>query len=155
MIRTSAARRDGDVNGMHTVSPAPFPSTLTAGLSMSDMMRVTAARPSFRSLGAGEALYFQGDDCRNIYVLLDGWAFRHQSLEDGRRQILDFAVPGAVFGLAANGVMGHSVDTLTPCTSPSASSPATTCSTCCNACLPWPGVSSNCWPGPRRVPSSI
>jgi CRP-like cAMP-binding protein len=79
------------------------------------MLRVNAARPSFRSLTAGESLYFQGDDCRSIYLLLDGWAFRHQSLEDGRRQILDFALPGTVFGLFGSGAMTHSVEILTPC----------------------------------------
>ena len=43
-----------------------------------------------------------------IYLLLDGWAFRHQSLEDGRRQILDFALPGAVVGFLQAAVgLGH------------------------------------------------
>ncbi|MGD9741077.1 MAG: Crp/Fnr family transcriptional regulator [Dongiaceae bacterium] len=79
------------------------------------MLQVNAAQPSFRTLTAGECLYFQGDDCRNAYLLLDGWAFRHQSLEDGRRQILDFALPGAAFGLTGSSVMTHSVEALTPC----------------------------------------
>jgi CRP/FNR family transcriptional regulator, anaerobic regulatory protein len=94
----------------------PLPPALTVGLSAQDMLRVNAARPSFRNLKAGDSLYFQGDDCRNIYLLLDGWAFRHQSLEDGRRQILDFALPGSAFGLPGSGVMTHSLEALTPCT---------------------------------------
>jgi len=99
-----------------TTSLQPLPSALTAGLSARDMLRVNAVRPSFRNLKTGECLYFQGDDCSNIYVLLDGWAFRHQSLEDGRRQILEFALPGSVFGLPGSGVMTHSLEALTPCT---------------------------------------
>ena len=94
----------------------PLPPVLAVGLSAQDMLRVNAARPSFRNLKAGESLYFQGDDCRNIHLLLDGWAFRHQSLEDGRRQILDFALPGSAFGLPGSGVMTHSLEALTPCT---------------------------------------
>lgn len=94
----------------------PLPSKLMAGLSAQDMLRVNAARPTFRSLKAGETLYFQGDDAKYIYLLLDGWAFRHHSLEDGRRQILDFALSGAVFGFPATGVLTHSVEALTPCT---------------------------------------
>jgi CRP/FNR family transcriptional regulator len=94
----------------------PLPPALTVGLSAQDMLCVNAARPSFRTLKAGEYLYFQGDGCRNIYLLLDGWAFRHQSLEDGRRQILDFALAGTAFGLPGNGVMTHSLEALTPCT---------------------------------------
>jgi CRP-like cAMP-binding protein len=79
-------------------------------------LRVNAARPSFRSLRVGETLYFQGDESRYSYLLLDGWAFRHQSLEDGRRQILDFALAGAVFGFPAAGILSHGVEALTPCT---------------------------------------
>jgi CRP/FNR family transcriptional regulator, anaerobic regulatory protein len=94
----------------------PLPSALTVGLSAQDMLCVWAARPSFRNLKASESLYLQGDDCRNVYLLLDGWAFRHQSLEDGRRQILDFALAGSAFGLPGNGVMTHSLEALTPCT---------------------------------------
>ena len=93
-----------------------LPTVLARGLSPQDMIRVNAARPTFCSLEAGESLYYQGDDCRNIYLLLDGWAFRHQILEDGRRQILDFALPGVVFGLPGTGTMSHSLETLTPCT---------------------------------------
>ena len=94
----------------------PLPAVLSNGLSPQDTLRVNAARPTFRTLRAGESLYFQGDESRYIYLLLDGWAFRHQSLEDGRRQILDFALPGAVFGFPATSFLAHSVEALTPCT---------------------------------------
>lgn len=94
----------------------PLPTILSNGLSPHDMLRVNAARPSFRTLRAGETLYFQGDESRCIYLLLDGWAFRHQSLEDGRRQILDFALGGAVFGFPSAGTLTHGVEALTPCT---------------------------------------
>jgi CRP-like cAMP-binding protein len=94
----------------------PLPAVLSNGLSPHDTLRVNAARPSFRTLKVGETLYFQGDESRYIYLLLDGWAFRHQSLEDGRRQILDFALAGAVFGFPAASVLTHGVEALTPCT---------------------------------------
>jgi CRP-like cAMP-binding protein len=94
----------------------PLPAILSNGLSPHDTLRVNAAKPSFRTLKAGESLYFQGDESRYIYLLLDGWAFRHQSLEDGRRQILDFALAGAVFGLPATSMLTHGVEALTPCT---------------------------------------
>lgn len=96
--------------------PQALPSLLARGLTPQDMLRVNAARPTFLTLEPGESLYYQGDDCHNIYLLLDGWAFRHQILEDGRRQILDFALPGVVFGLPGSGVMTHSLETLTNCT---------------------------------------
>jgi CRP/FNR family transcriptional regulator len=94
----------------------PLPAILSNGLSPHDTLRVNAARPSFRTLAVGETLYFQGDESRYIYLLLDGWAFRHQTLEDGRRQILDFALSGAVFGFPATNILTHGVEALTPCT---------------------------------------
>lgn len=117
MIATSIGSAQGHVDGAAVSRQRiqPLPSVLAAGLSMQDMLRVNAARPHFRTVKAGEALYFQGDECRNIYVLLDGWAFRHQSLENGRRQILDFALPGALFGLSSSATMAHGVETLTSC----------------------------------------
>lgn len=101
-------------SGIHL--PQALPSLLAKGLTPQDMLRVNAARPTFVTLEPGESLYYQGDDCNNIYLLLDGWAFRHQILEDGRRQILDFALPDVVFGLPGTGVMTHSLETLTGCT---------------------------------------
>lgn len=96
--------------------PQALPTLLAKGLTPQDMLRVNAARPTFVTLEPGESLYYQGDDCNHIYLLLDGWAFRHQILEDGRRQILDFALPGVVFGLPGTGIMTHSLETLTTCT---------------------------------------
>jgi CRP-like cAMP-binding protein len=94
----------------------PLPAALSNGLSPRDALRINAARPSFRALAAGESLYFQGDESRYVYLLLDGWAFRHQNLEDGRRQILDFALSGAVFGFPTADTQTHGVEALTPCT---------------------------------------
>lgn len=96
--------------------PQALPTLLAKGLTGQDILRINAARPTFVTLEPGESLYFQGDDCNHIYLLLDGWAFRHQLLEDGRRQILDFALPGVVFGLPGTGIMTHSLETLTGCT---------------------------------------
>jgi CRP-like cAMP-binding protein len=119
MITVSSLRDHRSNNASQSAIPGtsaqPLPPALTVGLSAQDVLRVNAARPSFRTLKAGESLYHQGDDCRGIYLLLDGWAFRHQSLEDGRRQILDFTLPGTAFGLFGSGAMTHTVETLTPC----------------------------------------
>ncbi len=99
----------------HHIAPEALPSTLTRGLSPQDLARISAARPTLCSLEPGESLYYQGDDCHNVYVLQEGWAFRHQILEDGRRQILDFALPGTILGLSGTGTLNHSLETLTPC----------------------------------------
>jgi CRP-like cAMP-binding protein len=116
MIAVKSTTSNDIAHSVQALPDRPLPSVLMAGLSPQDMLRVNAARPSFRTLKAGETLYFQGDRCRYVYLLLDGWAFRHKSLEDGRRQILDFALPGSVVGFPGTGFMGHSVESLTPCT---------------------------------------
>jgi CRP-like cAMP-binding protein len=52
----------------------------------------------------------------HLFTVLGGWAFRYKMLEDGRRQILNFALPGDLLGLQAGllGEMQHSVEALTP-----------------------------------------
>lgn len=51
-----------------------------------------------RKIPAGSDVFGPGDRCPALYNLTEGWAFRYSLLEDGRRQILDFALPGAVLG---------------------------------------------------------
>src|SRR5262249_52979332 len=71
MIATSTLSAQGHIDSAAAGRPRiqPLPSVLTAGLSMQDMLRVNAARPHFRTVKGSEPLYFQGDECRNIYVL--------------------------------------------------------------------------------------
>lgn len=42
-----------------------------------------------------------GDDYRHVYVLLDGWAMRYKLLADGRRQVINFFLPGDLMCLNA------------------------------------------------------
>ena len=68
-----------------------------------------------RTLKTGESLFLQGDDVRSICVLRSGWAFRYQCLEDGRRQIVDFVLPGDVLGIGPSAQMLYGVEALSPC----------------------------------------
>ncbi len=52
-------------------------------------------------LRAGEEIVRAGEDSPEIYTLYSGWAFRFKSLPDGRRQILNFLLPGDFLGLQA------------------------------------------------------
>jgi CRP-like cAMP-binding protein len=47
--------------------------------------------------------------------LIEGWAYQHQILTDGRRQILDFSLPGALLGIQARpaAAMSHAAESLT------------------------------------------
>ncbi len=67
---------------------------------------------------AGSVILVEESHSAHLYTLLSGWAFRHKTLEDGRRQILNYVLPGDLVGLQGSlmGEMQHSVEALTPVT---------------------------------------
>ena len=68
-----------------------------------------------RSIASGTDIIHAGQDDAELFTLFSGWAFRYKSLEDGRRQILNFILPGDLIGLQAAllAAAEHSVEALT------------------------------------------
>lgn len=66
----------------------------------------------------GASFLRQGTGSERFYTVLDGWAFRYKMLADGRRQILNYALPGDLLGLQGTLLpeLEHSVEALTPLT---------------------------------------
>lgn len=66
----------------------------------------------------GTAVLLQGAHNAHIYTVLDGWAMRHVTLADGRRQVLNYALPGDMVGLQASlfDEMHHTVEALSDLT---------------------------------------
>ena len=64
---------------------------------------------------AGTSILLQSTNSAHLYTVLSGWAFRYKSLPDGRRQILNYALPADLIGLqgSVNDEMQHSVEALT------------------------------------------
>ncbi len=64
----------------------------------------------------GSMILAEGSHSAQLFTLLSGWAFRYKSLEDGRRQILNYLLPGDLVGLQGSiiGEMEHSVESLSP-----------------------------------------
>jgi CRP-like cAMP-binding protein len=64
----------------------------------------------------GSAILSEGAHTAHLFTLLSGWAFRFKTLEDGRRQILNYCLPGDLIGLQGSvlGAMEHSVEALSP-----------------------------------------
>ncbi|MEO9826456.1 MAG: Crp/Fnr family transcriptional regulator [Paracoccaceae bacterium] len=52
-----------------------------------------------RFLGRQSVIMREGEQLNKLLVVCNGWAMRQVTLADGRRQILDFALPGDVIGL--------------------------------------------------------
>jgi CRP-like cAMP-binding protein len=64
----------------------------------------------------GAMILAEGAHSAQLFTLLSGWAFRFKTLEDGRRQILNYVLPGDLVGLQGSviGEMEHSVEALSP-----------------------------------------
>jgi len=60
----------------------------------------------------------EGVNSPHVFTVLSGWGLREKSLADGRRQILNFVLPGDLVGLQAAmfDAMDHSVEALTEMT---------------------------------------
>ncbi len=66
------------------------------------------------SVKAGAPLFLEGSRNSHLYTVLSGLAFRYKLLPDGRRQILNYCMPGDLLGLqgAVMQEMQHSVEAL-------------------------------------------
>lgn len=73
----------------------------SAGGSLSTEVHrlVPRYRSGDRKIEAGRDLFSVGSTGSTIFNLLNGWVALYTQLEDGRRQIVQFALPGAVLGI--------------------------------------------------------
>ncbi|PZQ65103.1 MAG: hypothetical protein DI570_03115 [Phenylobacterium zucineum] len=68
-------------------------------LSAGERLAVEALAGAPRLVPAGAELVADGEAAADFLLLLDGQAFRHKTLQDGRRQILGFHTPGDVLDM--------------------------------------------------------
>jgi len=66
------------------------------------------------SSDAGSTILLEGTHSPHLYTVISGWGFRYKTLEDGRRQILNYVLPGDFIGVQGSVLseMQHSVDAL-------------------------------------------
>jgi CRP-like cAMP-binding protein len=64
----------------------------------------------------GQDIISEGEDPHTVNLIVEGWACRYKTLEDGRRQILSFFVPGDLADLHVYVLkaMDHSIAAITP-----------------------------------------
>ncbi len=68
------------------------------------------------SVGRGKDIISEGDEPQTVNLIVNGWACRYKLLEDGRRQILAFFVPGDIADLHVYilAAIDHSIAAITP-----------------------------------------
>ena len=81
-----------------------------------DVLRlITGYKSAERQIKAGSDLFSLGESGDAVYSLVTGWIALYNLLEDGRRQILQFALPGAVLAFvpARGALMTYGAQALT------------------------------------------
>lgn len=79
---------------------------------------IESLRTGVVAVAAGQTVVRENDPNARMFTLYEGWAFRYKTLSDGRRQILNFLLPGDLLGLQQQfgDVSAHGVEALTDCT---------------------------------------
>ncbi len=84
-------------------------------LAREELAAISDFRQGELRVDAGADILKQGANSAHFYTLYEGWTARRITLTDGRSQITNFALPGALLGLQAalEQEMDHSVEALT------------------------------------------
>lgn len=85
-------------------------------LSEAELAFVTALKSAQLQIGAHEPIALSNGHGDCLYTLLSGWACRYKRLPSGKRQVLDFLLPGDLIGLHSPMTTGaaHEVRAITP-----------------------------------------
>ena len=98
----------------------PFIRKLEAFGPLPDEDRRSLEQPlgSTRRVEADRDLVREGDRPAACQLIVEGFAYRHRTMKDGRRQIMSFEIAGGLCDLhgALLGQADHCITTLTPCT---------------------------------------
>ena len=68
-------------------------------VSAEELGYIQQFRNSTLTMQAGSTLIHEQKPSGKLFTLYSGWAFRYKTLSDGRRQILNFLLPGDLIGL--------------------------------------------------------
>ncbi|MDB5732106.1 MAG: putative cyclic nucleotide-binding Crp-type transcriptional regulator [Variovorax sp.] len=86
--------------------------------SAAELDAIADFRQGTRVVEAGATIVPEHGTSSRLFTLYSGWAFRYKTLSDGRRQILNFLLPGDFIGLQDEFADGqtHGVEAATTCT---------------------------------------
>ncbi|MDX1401756.1 MAG: Crp/Fnr family transcriptional regulator [Kiloniellales bacterium] len=83
--------------------------SLVAELTQEETAFLQNCDIAVRSFSEGEDVFVEGDTQSNIYVCLEGWGARYRVLIEGQRQVVDFILPGSIFGAQVDEYGQHSI----------------------------------------------
>ena len=89
-----------------------------AAIQPDELAFIENYRVGTQAVAAGKTIIAEHSPNGKLFTLYSGWAFRYKSLSDGRRQILNFLLPGDLIGLQqefADGAM-HGIEAVTAVT---------------------------------------
>lgn len=100
---------------IHPAQIQPYASPSAAGRSISEItiQRKLGAVVNF---ARGKMIFGDGDEADYSYKLVEGAVRLSKVMLDGRRQIMEFALPGGMFGFDGGGARVLSAEALTPVT---------------------------------------
>lgn len=80
-----------------------------------DVAFIQSMKIDHRLVKAGTDIISPGETDAELFTLFAGWAYRYKTLPDGRRQILNFLLPGDILGLQASllSASQHGIEALT------------------------------------------
>jgi CRP-like cAMP-binding protein len=85
-----------------TLSPLATRLSRLARLDAATLAALAQAGREQRRSPPRREMIAEGDVIRKPLAVLSGWAFRQRILSDGRRQIVDFLIPGDLIGLGTH-----------------------------------------------------
>ena len=91
---------------------------LFADMCTADIEVLQRFKAGERNVEAGTTILTEGSNSPQLYTALRGMGLRSKLLSNGRRQVVNFVLPGDFIGLQAGlmGEMGHSVEATTDMT---------------------------------------
>jgi hypothetical protein len=100
-VKISVAKRDkADAGAQPTCVDCKARAHAAYGAVASrELQGIERLRREVRRVKAKRIIHREREALDAVYTLFDGWAFRFRLLDDGRRQIFSFLLPGSPIGL--------------------------------------------------------
>jgi CRP/FNR family transcriptional regulator, anaerobic regulatory protein len=92
-----------------------FGASALGDLDADERAMLEAVHWPTKTFSKGSTVISQGADRAAVFVLLSGWAFRFQTLAEGKRQILDFIFAGSFAGFGCGKTNFYGVEAVTDC----------------------------------------